>query len=175
MHSSGHKLAVTYNFRQRLLAAVITNEKTSKEKCDAMVSNVTRSPLTTLLLELHNCTPHHGFSALFGVCSIDGQSTLQTHSADVLQRSYGGEVIVAPSGVPADHPDHYQNLAVTLCKQHADYFDVDQYDNPNNPEAYYRSLGPEVCLRLLAPSLLSPSLGYQHVYFQFLRITCYSA
>ncbi|KAL3149143.1 hypothetical protein ABBQ32_001978 [Trebouxia sp. C0010 RCD-2024] len=77
---------------------VITNEKTSKEKCDAM-------------------------------------------------RSYGGEVIVAPSGVAADHPDHYQNLAVTLCKQHADYFDVDQYDNPNNPEAYYRSLGPEVWMQ----------------------------
>lgn len=61
-----------------------------------------------------------------------------------MQRSYGGEVIVAPSGVPADHPDHYQNLAVTLCKENADYFDVDQYDNPNNPEAYYRTLGPEV-------------------------------
>ena len=61
-----------------------------------------------------------------------------------VQRSYGGEVIVAPSGVPADHHDHYQHMAVTLCKEHADYFDVDQYDNPNNPEAYYRSLGPEV-------------------------------
>lgn len=71
---------------------------------------------------------------------------MQKRSIFVLQRSYGGEVIVAPSGVAADHPDHYQNLAVTLCKQHADYFDVDQYDNPNNPEAYYRSLGPEVCL-----------------------------
>lgn len=70
----------------------------------------------------------------------------------ILQRSYGGEVIIAPSGVPADHPDHYQNMAVTLCKQHADYFDVDQYDNPNNPEAYYRSLGPEVCLSAPAVS-----------------------
>lgn len=63
-----------------------------------------------------------------------------------MQRAYGGEVIVAPSGVPADHPDHYQNMAVTLCKENADYFDVDQYDNPNNPEAYYRTLGPEVSL-----------------------------
>ena len=53
-------------------------------------------------------------------------------------------MIIAPSGVPADHPDHYQNMAVTLCKENADYFDVDQYDNPNNPEAYYRTLGPEV-------------------------------
>ena len=67
----------------------------------------------------------------------------------MLQRAYGGEVIVAPSGVPADHPDHYQNLAVTLCKKNADYFDVDQYDNPHNPEAYYRTLGPEVNLQLV--------------------------
>ena len=59
-------------------------------------------------------------------------------------RAYGGEVIIGPSGVPADHPDHYQNMAVTLCKDNAGYFDVDQYDNPNNPEAYYRTLGPEV-------------------------------
>ena len=66
-----------------------------------------------------------------------------------LQRAYGGEVIVAPSGVPADHPDHYQNMAVTLCKENADYFDVDQYDNPNNPEAYYRTLGPEVSQQFL--------------------------
>ena len=74
----------------------------------------------------------------------------QTQIACVLQRSYGGEVIVAPSGVPADHPDHYQNMAVTLCKQNEGYFDVDQYDNPNNPEAYYRSLGPEVRLNISA-------------------------
>ena len=61
-------------------------------------------------------------------------------------------MIIAPSGVPADHPDHYQNMAVTLCKENADYFDVDQYDNPNNPEAYYRTLGPEVgCPATLCP------------------------
>ena len=81
-----------------------------------------------------------------------------------LQRAYGGEVIVAPSGVPADHPDHYQNMAVTLCKENADYFDVDQYDNPNNPEAYYRTLGPEVSHQLfssgLAPSLTTSTCSY---------------
>lgn len=59
-------------------------------------------------------------------------------------------MIIAPSGVPADHPDHYQNMAVTLCKENSDYFDVDQYDNPNNPEAYYRTLGPEVSHCLLS-------------------------
>jgi len=58
--------------------------------------------------------------------------------------SYGGQVLVGPGGMPADHPLHYQNMAVTLCKENPDYFDVDQYDNPRNPEAYYLTLGPEI-------------------------------
>lgn len=58
--------------------------------------------------------------------------------------AYGGQVLVGPSGKPADHPLHYQNMAVTLCKENPDYFDVDQYDNPRNPEAYYLTLGPEI-------------------------------
>lgn len=91
---------------------------------------------------------------------VGASAFAQTSNPYVLQRSYGGEVIVAPSGVPADHPDHYQNMAVTLCKQHADYFDVDQYDNPNNPEAYYRSLGPEV-----RPS----RFFYHHVVLSFIQ------
>ena len=47
---------------------VITNEKTSKEKVDAM-------------------------------------------------KAYGGEVIVSPSGVAPDHPDHYQNIEDRLCRE----------------------------------------------------------
>lgn len=89
----------------------------------------------TILIKAHHFKVEYGEQAIF---------TIHVKRVHLLQRSYGGEVIVAPSGVPADHPDHYQNMAVTLCKENADYFDVDQYDNPNNPEAYYRSLGPEV-------------------------------
>jgi cysteine synthase len=58
-------------------------------------------------------------------------------------KAYGGEVIVGPSGKPADHPEHYQNLAVAEAAR-LDGYDVDQYDNPANPEAYYRTLGPEI-------------------------------
>ena len=75
---------------------VITNEKTSKEKVDAM-------------------------------------------------RAYGGEVIVSPSGVAPDHPDHYQNIEDRLCAENpGTYYGVDQYNNPYNAEAYEATLGPEI-------------------------------
>ena len=75
---------------------VITNEKTSKEKVDAM-------------------------------------------------RAYGGEVMVSPSGVPPDHPDHYQNIENKLCEENpGKYYGVDQYNNPYNADAYEATLGPEI-------------------------------
>eukprot|EP01024_Parvocaulis_polyphysoides_P019968 TRINITY_DN19148_c1_g1_i1.p1 TRINITY_DN19148_c1_g1~~TRINITY_DN19148_c1_g1_i1.p1 ORF type:complete len:262 (-),score=19.50 TRINITY_DN19148_c1_g1_i1:73-858(-) len=58
-------------------------------------------------------------------------------------RAYGGQVLVQPC-VPADHPEHYQNKARTICTENRGFFDVNQYDNPNNPKAYYYSLGPEI-------------------------------
>ena len=58
--------------------------------------------------------------------------------------AYGAEVIVTPSGVPADHPEHYQNVEKRLCEENPDYYGVNQYDNPLNPEAYYLSLAPEI-------------------------------
>ena len=32
----------------------------------------------------------------------------------------------------------------TLCERNKGYFPVDQYENPDNPDAYYRTLGPEI-------------------------------
>eukprot|EP01135_Chromosphaera_perkinsii_P001796 Nk52_evm65s210 gene=Nk52_evmTU65s210 len=58
--------------------------------------------------------------------------------------AYGAEVIVVPSGVPADHPEHYQNVEKRLCEENPSFYGVNQYDNPLNPEAYYLSLGPEI-------------------------------
>lgn len=58
--------------------------------------------------------------------------------------AYGGQLIVAKDGLAADHPEHYVNLEATLCERHGDYFPVNQYENPDNPDAYYRTLGPEI-------------------------------
>ena len=58
-------------------------------------------------------------------------------------RAYGGEIVVGKSGMAADHPEHYQNLAIAAAAE-PNSFDVDQYDNLANPEAYYLSIAPEI-------------------------------
>ncbi|KAJ9466645.1 Cystathionine beta-synthase [Diplonema papillatum] len=75
-------------------------------------------------------------------CKIFTNSKCSKEKIDAV-KAFGGEIIVGPTGIAADHPDHYQNLAVAAARQ-PDTFDVDQYDNQRNPEAYYKSLGPEI-------------------------------
>lgn len=53
-------------------------------------------------------------------------------------------MIVGPSDVPADSPEHYMNMAAEMCKENPNFYDINQYDNPLNPQAYYNSLGPEI-------------------------------
>ena len=45
---------------------------------------------------------------------------------------------------PLTTPSGYVNLEATLCERNASYFPVNQYENPDNPDAYYRTLGPEI-------------------------------
>merc|ERR1719316_2489859 len=61
-----------------------------------------------------------------------------------IMSAFGGEVVVGPSGVPADHPDHYQNMAISMRDADPSFYDLDQYSNPLNPESYYHTLGPEI-------------------------------
>jgi len=46
--------------------------------------------------------------------------------------------------VSESHPDHYMNVATRLAAENEDWFDVNQYDNLQNPEAHYNSLAPEI-------------------------------
>lgn len=39
--------------------------------------------------------------------------------------------------------DKYMDHAGEMAREHG-YFDIDQYDNPDNPLAYYSTLGPEI-------------------------------
>lgn len=81
---------------------------------------------------------HRGYTA-----KVITSAKCSKEKVDAL-RTYGAETLVAPSGVPADHPDHYQNVELSICKENPSFFGVNQYDNQLNPEAYYLSLGPEI-------------------------------
>ncbi|HEX6460964.1 MAG TPA: cystathionine beta-synthase [Thermoleophilaceae bacterium] len=61
-----------------------------------------------------------------------------------LLRAYGAEVVVAPTEVPPESPESYYRVADRLAEEIPGAFQPNQYFNPANPEAHYRSTGPEL-------------------------------
>src|SRR5579875_2485452 len=61
-----------------------------------------------------------------------------------LLRAYGAEVVVAPTDVPPDSPRSYYRVADRLTQEIPGAFQPNQYANPANPQAHYRSTGPEL-------------------------------
>src|SRR6478672_9959583 len=61
-----------------------------------------------------------------------------------LLRAYGAEVVVAPTEAPPDSPASYYRVADRLTAEIPGAFQPNQYANPANPEAHYRSTGPEI-------------------------------
>jgi cystathionine beta-synthase len=59
-------------------------------------------------------------------------------------KAYGAEVVVTPTAVPPDHPDHYRNKAKQIVADTPGALLADQYFNPVNPEVHYRTTGPEI-------------------------------
>jgi cystathionine beta-synthase len=59
-------------------------------------------------------------------------------------RAYGAEVVVCPTAVPPDSPQSYYRVADRLTEEIEGAFQPNQYFNPANPEAHYRSTGPEL-------------------------------
>ena len=61
-----------------------------------------------------------------------------------LLRAYGAEVVVTPSGVPPDHPMSNYSVARRLAEEIPGACYPNQYENSENPEAHYRTTGPEI-------------------------------
>jgi cystathionine beta-synthase len=61
-----------------------------------------------------------------------------------LLRAYGAEVVICPSTVPPDSPEHYKNVAHRLAEEIPGACCPDQYANPANPAAHYATTGPEI-------------------------------
>src|SRR5215469_5339180 len=61
-----------------------------------------------------------------------------------LLRAYGAEVIICPSSVTHDSPDHYKNVAHRLANEIPGAYCPDQYANPANPATHYATTGPEI-------------------------------
>jgi len=61
-----------------------------------------------------------------------------------LLRALGAEVIVVPTAVPPDHPEYYVTKARAIAEATPNAIMADQHFNPANPDAHYRTTGPEI-------------------------------
>jgi cystathionine beta-synthase len=84
------------------------------------------------------------------VCAVRGYKAVfvMTDKCSVEKVRYlkalGADVIVVPVAAKPDSPDHYVNTARRIAHETPNSLFVFQYGNPANPEAHYRTTGPEL-------------------------------
>jgi len=61
-----------------------------------------------------------------------------------LLKAFGAEVVITPTAVPPDHPDHYINKAKQITRDTPGAILANQFYNQSNPESHYRTTGPEI-------------------------------
>ncbi|MCH7856883.1 MAG: cysteine synthase family protein [Gemmatimonadetes bacterium] len=61
-----------------------------------------------------------------------------------LLRAFGAEVVIVPTAVPPDHPEHYTVKAATIARETPGAILANQFHNPANPQAHYETTGPEI-------------------------------
>jgi cystathionine beta-synthase len=61
-----------------------------------------------------------------------------------LLKALGAEVIVCPTAVEPEDPRSYYSVAQKLAREIPNSYYPNQYANPMNPEAHYRTTGPEI-------------------------------
>lgn len=61
-----------------------------------------------------------------------------------LLKAFGAEVIVTPTAVPPEHPDHYIQAAKRIAEETPNAILANQFYNAVNPESHYATTGPEL-------------------------------
>jgi len=59
-------------------------------------------------------------------------------------RAMGAEVVMTRSDVGRGHAEYYQDMAERIAAKTPNSFYVNQFGNPANPQAHYRTTGPEI-------------------------------
>lgn len=83
------------------------------------------------------------------IAAIKGYNTILTipdkmsdEKIDLL-RAFGAEVVVTKTDVPPDSPESYYEMAKRIAEERKAFY-IDQYNNPLNIEAHYKTTGPEI-------------------------------
>ncbi|MGH7597443.1 MAG: cystathionine beta-synthase [bacterium] len=79
-----------------------------------------------------------GYRAIFTIPDKMSQEKVR------MLKAYGAEVIICPTAVPHDSPESYHGVADKLVKETPNAILANQYFNPQNPDAHYRTTGPEI-------------------------------
>lgn len=83
-------------------------------------------------------------AAIKGYRLVCTMADKQSQEKRDLLRAYGAEVVVCPTAVPPESPESYYKVAERLASELPGGFLPNQYYNPQNPEAHYRTTGPEI-------------------------------
>jgi cystathionine beta-synthase len=89
-------------------------------------------------------------AAIAMIAAIRGYRAVLTMPDKVSQekqdalRALGATVVLCPTGASPDSPEHYVRKARAIAAATPGAFVLDQYNNPKNPEAHYRTTGPEI-------------------------------
>src|SRR5918992_2208971 len=59
-------------------------------------------------------------------------------------KALGADVVITPVSAKPGTPDHYVSTAKRIAAETPNSFYPDQYSNTSNPEAHYRTTGPEL-------------------------------
>ncbi|MEZ4753204.1 MAG: pyridoxal-phosphate dependent enzyme [Bdellovibrionota bacterium] len=76
-------------------------------------------------------------------CVFTMPDKMSTEKVNML-KAYGAEVIITPTDVPGDSPEHYVNVAKRIAKDTPNSYYVNQYHNQSNIAAHYHSTGKEI-------------------------------
>ncbi len=96
------------------------------------------------------CTSGNTGVGLAMACSVRGYKSTFTMPDKMslekirLLKAYGSRVIVAPTAVPADSPKSYYSVAKRIVDETPNAVHANQYHNQANPEAHYKTTGPEI-------------------------------
>ncbi len=82
-------------------------------------------------------------SAIYGYKMIVTLPDKMSKEKVDLLKAFGTKVVIAPTDVPPDSPEMYINVAKRIADEIGGYT-PNQYFNRANPEAHYRTTGPEI-------------------------------
>jgi cystathionine beta-synthase len=79
-----------------------------------------------------------GYKAIFTIPDKMSQEKIN------LLKAFGAEVVITPTAVPPDSPESYYEVAKRIHSQTPNSVMLEQYFNQKNPEAHYKTTGPEI-------------------------------